>query len=388
MNPPPLYQRLLLIGNFKLLKVPSSGDLLVADSHKEELFGWMQQAKTVELISSFKAAAGGEEYSSAGMLTGWLINEKWANNLFFMWMICPVFVLLLINKFWKANVIVFQMPNFWSFWIIFLAVFFRKKKIIAIYEANWSWGAPETWSNRFQQWIVKHPNIIAKLKVLSYGQWPDGAYHVYPYFKPISKKALQKLQNQKSFQPNKVFLWVSQPAQNQNWQKVIEFFYKWQFQHPHDQLVMLSNSNTEEMNDVIQLLGIEEKIIVHEGVSLKVLYQYLNQSHYLLYLPTTVVWPTLLLEAMLAGCIPIATRVGVVPEIIGFGSRGIPVRNAADDIFNQLQKHEEIEVHFTSKSLLISAWAQDLGAERFQLLLNELVYDIGYIKSADIAIYR
>ncbi|MCR9183718.1 MAG: glycosyltransferase, partial [Flavobacteriaceae bacterium] len=235
----------------------------------------------------------------------------------------PGILWVLFKAMRKADHIHLRCPGNMGLLGCFVQVFFPKKPKSAKYAGNWDPNARQPRSYRLQKWFLNNPFLTRNMQVMVYGNWPQSSKNIVPFFTatyPESKR--QKII--KDFQPPYKVLFVGGLTKGKNPLYAVQLTHKLLqtglgctldlYGEGAERPAIEAYIQTHELQGAINLYGNQSGEIVEQGY---------KTAHFLILPSQSEGWPKSLAEGMFWGCIPLATPVSCVPEMLGQGERGV-----------------------------------------------------------------
>jgi glycosyltransferase involved in cell wall biosynthesis len=253
-------------------------------------------------------------------------------------------------------------------------ILFPNKNKTAKYAGNWDLKAAQPWSYRLQKWILNSTFLTKNMQVLVYGAWEGSSVNIKPFFTATYSEA------------------EKQPIRNRDWNGTIQFLFVGALSEGKRPLyaVQLVEELRKKGREVsLQLFGegterelleayISEnnlgEFIKLEGNQNKetVLEAYQN-AHFLILASKSEGWPKVVAEAMFWGCIPVATKVSCVPNMLDRGNRGLLLEmDFENDVaqLSQLISNRPLVAQMTEKAV---AWSRLYTLEKFESEIKALL---------------
>ncbi|MGV6844757.1 MAG: glycosyltransferase, partial [Lutibacter sp.] len=118
---------------------------------------------------------------------------------------------------------------------------------------------------------------------------------------------------------------------------------------------------------------LQNNVILHGNVSkenIKLAYQ---NAHFLLFISKSEGWPKVVAEAMFWGCLPIASSVSCIPEMLGNGARGKVVSFNESKILNDVAELINHSEEYNKKVQSAMKWSRQFTLEKFESELKKLI---------------
>ena len=262
---------------------------------------------------------------------------------------------------------------------------FPSKQKTAKYAGNWDPKSPQPWSYRLQKWLLSNTFLTRNMQVLVYGEWPKQSKNIKPFFTATySEKEIQtipillqknlSLRAESRSSSNYKFIFVGtlskgkQPLYAIQLVEILNNLGKKATLDLYGEGVLreeLTNyMTTHSLQDTVVLKGNQDKETIKDA------YQ---NSHFLILPSKSEGWPKAVAEAMFWGCVPIATPVSCVPNMVANGTRGLLLTESLEKdvrLINQLLAEPE---HYLLKSKAAQEWSQHYTTDLFEREIKKLL---------------
>ena len=257
----------------------------------------------------------------------------------------------------------------------FVQILFPKKTKTAKYAGNWDFAAKQPLSYRIQKWILSNTFLTKNMKVLVYGEWENSTKNIKPFFtasyhdKDVIDIKPRELNGKKRF----VFVGtLSNGKQPLYAVQLIEQLHR----NGNDVELCIYGEGIERVSleNYIAKNNLEKIVILKGNQNQETIKKVYSENHFVVLPSLSEGWPKVIAEGMFWGCLPIATRVSCVPNMLDNGDRGIILElTLLDDIKNiqSLLDNNELyqekvnnAIHWSRKYTL------DVFEEEIKLLLK------------------
>jgi len=255
-------------------------------------------------------------------------------------------------------------------------VFFPKKKKSAKYAGNWDPKAKQPLSYRFQKWILNNTFLTQNMQVMVYGNWPNTSKNIVPFFTATySKLKSQKII--KAFQAPFKALFVGSLSKGKNSLYAVQLIHQVKQKGIEIGLdVYGEGEQREELEAYIQTHSLQETIRLHGNQTAEVVEMAYKSAYFLILPSQSEGWPKVVAEAMFWGCIPLATPVSCVPEMLGQGKRGVLLTKEVEQdiaVFLEVLNNKE---QLQTMSIQAQTWSQQFTLEAFEEKIMGLVFKV------------
>jgi len=210
-------------------------------------------------------------------------------------------------------------------------ILFPNKQKSAKYAGNWDPKSKQPLTYKLQKFILSSTFLTKKMQVLVYGEWEGSTKNIKPFFTASyhesDKVPFDFLKKQKEIQNKNQstrFLFVGTLSKGKQPLYAVQLIE--QLQH------LGKKVHLDLYGEGIERSKLEKYIVENNLTKCITLYgnktaeevQKANQESSFLILPSkSEGWPKVVAEAMFWGCLPIASAVSCVPNMLDSGNRGI-----------------------------------------------------------------
>lgn len=207
-----------------------------------------------------------------------------------------------------------------------------------------------------------------------YGQWPKQSKNIKPFFTAsFSEKDIEKVKP-KEFTGtlNMVFLGSLVPGkQPLEAIKLVEALHKNGLPvrlHLYGDGVL-----KEALQQYIQLKQLEKIVTLKGNQPKSAIIAALNEAHFSVLPSKSEGWPKAIAEAMFFGCVPIATSVSCVPDMLDYGNRGYLLTDDLSVDIENLTALLQDSATLKNMSEAAAAWSQQYTLECFETEIAKLL---------------
>jgi glycosyltransferase involved in cell wall biosynthesis len=290
--------------------------------------------------------------------------------------VVPVVLFKMIHAFFLAEHIHLRCPGNIGLLGCFVQIFFSKKIKTAKYAGNWDPKAKQPFSYKFQRWILSNTFLTRNMKVLVYGEWANQPKNIKPFFTATYKESDKMEFVYKSLSDEIKFLFVGTLVIGKRPFYAIQIIEK---------LVSLGHNVTlelygdgierDKLANYIKLNNLENQIFLKGNHNAKTLKEAYNNSHFMILPSISEGWPKAVAEAMFFGCLPIATSVSCVPNMLDYGKRGLLLKeeiNVDVLLIEELISNQDL---YNDKIKAASTWSQNYTIDKFEKEIQKMLLD-------------
>lgn len=253
-------------------------------------------------------------------------------------------------------------------------VFFPKKKKTAKYAGNWDLKAPQPWSYRLQKWILNNTFLTKNMQVLVYGAWEGSSLNIKPFFTATYSEFEKEALIKRNLNDVIRFVFVGTLSTGKRPMYAMQLVEQLvqagrnvslQFFGDGQQRALLEDYIIKnQLADRIHLEGNQNKEVVLEAY---------KGAHFLILASKSEGWPKVVAEAMFWGCIPLATRVSCVPDMLAGGTRGVLLELDLIQDVAQVQHLLSDPLLFEKKGEDAANWSRQYTTEKFENEIKNLL---------------
>ena len=288
--------------------------------------------------------------------------------------VLPKNLYLIFRAMHSADHIHLRCPGNMGLLGCFVQILFPKKNKTAKYAGNWDPRIKKPWSYCLQQKLLSNTFLTKNMKVLVYGNWKDLSANCHSFFTATYFEAEKKSFVSKTLDSQIKFVFAGTLSAGKNPLYAIQLteelakqgfnvaisLYGAGSEQEHLEAYILKNNLCE----FVSLKGNQERSV------LQLAYQ---ESHFVVLPSVSEGWPKAIAEGMFWGCVPLATAVSCVPDMLGFGQRGILLdKNIAIDASKiaLLLRHKE---GYNAMQKAAFSWSQNYTIDVFEAEIKKML---------------
>jgi glycosyltransferase involved in cell wall biosynthesis len=301
-------------------------------------------------------------------------NLVGAKNLFQAFFKIPGILWKIFSAMRQADHIHLRCPGNMGLLGAMVQIFFPKKKKTAKYAGNWDWNSQQPWSYRLQQRILRNTFLTKNMQVLVYGEWPDRTENIKLFFTASysEKDKVDVVKPDIGQGVNLIF--VGSLTANKRPMLALEVLKELLNNGLEASLVYCGEGiEKEKLTAFATLHQLEASAQFLGNVDAERVKKELKKAHFLVFGSQSEGWPKAVAEAMWWGCVPVTTAVSCVPQMLGYGSRGILCEPDAQEMAEKIQ----VIINIPEKQVAMVKegieWARQFTTERFELEIKNLL---------------
>lgn len=205
-----------------------------------------------------------------------------------------------------------------------IQIFFPTKTKTAKYAGNWDPKSPQPWSYRLQKAILNNTFLTKNMQVLVYGEWPNSSQNIKPFFTATYSENEKKPIEIKNFDKKINFVFAGMLVAGKNPIYAIKLIQALEKNGINAHLNLYGDGILrDKIHSYITTNRLTKSITTHGNQNHETLKSAYQSSHFSILPSQSEGWPKAVVEAMFWGCVPIATPVSCVPQLLDFENRGL-----------------------------------------------------------------
>ncbi len=254
-----------------------------------------------------------------------------------------------------------------------IQILFPNKPKTVKYAGNWDPNSKQPWSYRLQKWILGNTFLSRNIKVLVYGEWQEQTKNILPFFTASFSEKEKSLHNKDFTSPFKfIFVGSLSPGKRPLFAiKLIEALKEKGI--PVILEIYGSGLLKNELQEYIATNNLDPFVSLMGNCKLEELKEVYKASDFLILASQSEGWPKAVAEAMFFGCIPIATSVSCVPNMLGHGNRGVLIEPELDKAVLNVLYYLKDKKKLDDMSKRAKTWSSQFTLEKFENEIKELL---------------
>jgi glycosyltransferase involved in cell wall biosynthesis len=254
----------------------------------------------------------------------------------------PIIVFKIYNAMQHSDHIHLRCPGNMGLLGCLVQILFPNKPKTAKYAGNWDLKAKQPLSYRIQKWLLSNTFLTKNMQVLVYGEWENSTRNIKPFF-TASYFEKDKIEVSPRTLTGKIaFVFVGTISNGKQPLYAIQLVEKLQQQGYDVQLAIYGEgAERNPIENYITEKALESLVFLKGNQSQETLKKAYLENHFVILPSLSEGWPKVVAEGMFWGCLPIASRVSCVPNMLANGNRGLlldmNLEEDANKIINLLQ---------------------------------------------------
>ena len=254
-------------------------------------------------------------------------------------------------------------------------VFFPNKIKTAKYAGNWDPNSKQPWSYKLQQWILSNTFLSKNMQVLVYGTWEGSSKNIKPFFTASYTEADKTPNAQRNLDSNIHLIYVGTFVKGKRPLYAIQLVEALINRGLKCTLSLYGHGKElENLKMYIHHNKLQDFIFIEGNQPHEVLKKAYQEAHFMVLPSESEGWPKVVAEAMFWGCLPIATRVSCVPNMLDNGERGVLLSMNFDADVNQIAAVFQDPKGYQEKVEKSILWSRKYTLDLFENEIKALLH--------------
>ena len=246
-------------------------------------------------------------------------------------------------------------------------IFFPKKAKTTKFAGNWDPNSKQPLSYKIQKSILSNTFLTQNMQVLVYGDWENQTKNIKSFFTATYSENEKIAVTARNLNIKIQFLFVGTLSKGKQPIYAVKLVESLKRKGIDIQLSIYGEGQEKEfIENYIQVNNLNDLVFLKGNVNrdaMKLIYQ---QSHLLILPSKSEGWPKVVAEAMFWGCLPVASKVSCVPNMLDNGERGILLSEDLEEdcklVLNCIQNQE---IYITKINASIN-WSRNFTIDKFE----------------------
>jgi glycosyltransferase involved in cell wall biosynthesis len=257
----------------------------------------------------------------------------------------------------------------------FIQIFFPSKIKTAKYAGNWDLKAKQPLSYKLQKWILKNTFLTRNMTVLVYGEWENSSKNIKPFF-TASYYEIDKIEVKPRTLNGKIsFLFVGTLSNGKQPLYAIQLLEELHKKGIEVQLTIYGEgSERAKLENYISVHQLESIVFLKGNQNQECIKKSYIENHFVILPSLSEGWPKVVAEAMFWGCLPLASKVSCVPNMLDNGARGLLLElNLKEDVQNieSILKDNNVYLNKVNKAI---NWSRNYTMDIFESEIKQLLH--------------
>ncbi len=345
----------------------------------KEMNLWFQYVDTVLLVAPKQEGAVSPielpyEHSNIQFKTVPAFSLLSAKEIFKTITYLPRIIRAIYRAMKEADHIHLRCPGNMGLIACMVQIFFPGKNKTAKYAGNWDPNSKQPWSYRLQKWILNNTWLTRNMKVLVYGEWEGAGANIKPFFTATYTEQDKKDTTLRTPDGCVKLLFVGTLSKGKRPLYAVQLT-KALLQSGYDVRLELFGEGAERENleNYIRENGLQQHIVLHGNREAEIVENAYRKSHFLILPSQSEGWPKVVAEAMFWGCVPVATKVSCVPNMLANGKRGILLTLSETADLVLLQQGIVNRETYQEKAAQAMEWSRQFTLDYFEKEIQKML---------------
>ena len=289
----------------------------------------------------------------------------------------PYLLIFLILEIRKHDHIHLRCPGSIGLVACITQILFPSKQKTVKYAGNWDPTSKQPLSYKLQKKILSNTFLTKNCKVLVYGNWQNQTKNIFSFFTAsYTNKEIVEIPN-KTLKSKINFIFVGSFSDGKRpllSVKVVEELIKSGVKN----VKLNMYGNGEEFNRVKKYIvekKLQDHITMHGNQQKNIVKEAFIKSHFLIFISKSEGWPKVVAEAMFWGCLPIASKVSCVEDMLGYGDRGTVIEPSCNEkeVVKIVKEYLNGEISYKEKVVAAKKWSQQYTLDKFELEIKKFL---------------
>ncbi|MBC7523064.1 MAG: glycosyltransferase [Flavobacterium sp.] len=255
-----------------------------------------------------------------------------------------------------------------------IQIFFPKKIKTAKYAGNWYSNSNQPISYRIQKWILSNTFLTKNMQVLVYGEWENQSQNIKPFFTATYSESEKTCIEPRLLNSEIKFIFVGTLTEGKQPLFAIKFVEKL---HSKGYFCKLSIYGDGIQKDIllsyVQNNNLSNYIKIEGNIDKEKLKDIYQQSNFLILPSKSEGWPKVIAEAMFWGCLPIATSVSCIPNMLDYNKRGVLISNNLELDSLIVEKLIQDKEDYILRCKNAINWSREFTTDKFESEIIKLI---------------
>ncbi len=246
-------------------------------------------------------------------------------------------------------------------------IFFPKKNKTVKYAGNWVDNKKQPFSYKFQKYILNNTIFTKNCKVLVYGETKKSSKNIVPFFTATYLES-DKIKSTPRILSNTIkFIFVGTLTSGKRPIYAIEIV-KNLIEKSHNVSLHFYGNGVEKENleSFCKQNNLENYIFFKGNQSQEIIKLAYQESHFLILPSNSEGWPKVVAEAMFWSCLPIATKVSCISNMLDNETRGVLLNLELEKDTSKIIELINNQELYNYKANLAQIWSRKYTLDYFE----------------------
>jgi glycosyltransferase involved in cell wall biosynthesis len=286
----------------------------------------------------------------------------------------PIIIWKLFGAMFSAEHIHLRCPGNMGLLGSLVQLFFPFKCKSAKYAGNWDPQSSQPLSYQLQKFILRNTLLTKRMQVLVYGKWNNFTKNCKSFFTATYADTETFPLQTKIWEDKIKFVFVGNLVSGKQPLKAIQIIENLIPHFPNVELFIYGDGpEREKLEAYIIKESLQMKVFLKGAQDKETLKQVYQNSHFLILFSKSEGWPKVVAEAMFWGCLPIASSVSCVPNMLDYGKRGIILNDSLVESCKLITKLIEDKSDYEKRRIAAISWSRGFTIEKFEKELIKIL---------------
>ncbi len=286
----------------------------------------------------------------------------------------PLLFSKIVDGMKRSNHIHLRCPGNMGLLGAFIQLFFPNKVKTAKYAGNWDTNSKQPLSYKIQKYILSNTFLTKNMKVLVYGDWKNQTKNIKSFFTATYREDEKAIVTARSLKAKIQFLFVGTLTVGKQPIYAIKLVETLKNRGENVELSIYGEGQEREaLQDYIQINDLQNIVFLKGNINLEEMKLIYQKSHFMILPSKSEGWPKVVAEAMFWGCLPIASKVSCVPNMLDDGERGILLSEHLDEDCKSVLNCIKNQELYNSKINAAISWSRNFTIDKFESKIEKLL---------------
>lgn len=253
-------------------------------------------------------------------------------------------------------------------------IFFPHKLKTAKYAGNWDPKSIQPRTYKWQQSILSNTFLTRNIRVLVYGHWPGSSHNIHPFFTATYREAEKIPVAPRDFSSGIEMIYVGTLSPGKKPLYAIQLVEQLRASHPQIKLSLYGHgAEKANLEAYIKQNNLSDFVTLKGNFAQEAMKAVYQSAHGLILPSDSEGWPKVVAEAMFWACVPVATRVSCVPDMLGEGSRGVLLEMDLQTDAQQISRLVADLTQYQQMAQQAMEWSRHYTLDQFELAIQKFL---------------
>ena len=255
-----------------------------------------------------------------------------------------------------------------------IQILFPSKKKSAKYAGNWDPNAKQPLSYRIQKRILSNTFLTKNMQVLVYGEWENQTKNIKPFFTATYSQNEISPITPTNLDSEIKFLFAGTLSEGKRPLYAIQLVQELHKKGIKAQLDICGEGYLkQQLQQYISQNNLSNFVALKGNRSKEDLLQAYQKAHFLILASKSEGWPKVVAEAMFWGCVPLATPISCVNNMLDHENRGLLLTTNVEKDTQKVLDLINNPKEYHKKAQNAVSWSQQYTTEKFENEIKKIV---------------